>query len=205
MRASQCLSLCSLAVLATFSWGCRAHPVSLTMMVIGDAVHDADVEERQDELQGKDRLAADTMFGARLETLVERDNRHRELLVYQVPRDVMNSSRYVVELDENKIVALSLTKRNIDGIEDVIKAADLRSKFVGKSPSQCQDIGNLGQPVLVLRSLDKDQLVRVYDVRNWTNLRGARYCILRFDGDGRCESLDLVGVSASTKEDPAQG
>jgi hypothetical protein len=44
--------------------------------------------------------------------------------------------------------------------------------------------------------------VFVYDVRNFTNLRGARYCLLRFDSSDKCCDVKLVGVSASTKEEP---
>ncbi len=56
--------------------------------------------------------------------------------------------------------------------------------------------------MLVMRNLVNGTLVRVYDVRNVTNLRGGRYCVLRFDSSDRCRKINLVGVSASTKSDP---
>ena len=33
---------------------------------------------------------------------------------------------------------------------------------------------------------------------------GARYCMLRFDSSDRCEGVTLIGVSATTKKDPAR-
>jgi hypothetical protein len=126
------------------------------------------------------------------------------MIAYPVKLDVLGSSRYVVEVADGRIVILAKTKQNIDGSEDMIKAESLKYKFIGKTPTYCSTKGDLGMPVRTLRSREKGQLLRIYDVKNWTNLRGARYCVLRFGGKDVCQSVKLVGVSASTKKDPAK-
>ena len=110
-----------------------------------------------------------------------------------------------MELVQDRIVALSKTSENIDGAEDIIKAVALRDKLLNQAPSECQSAGDFGKPALVLRDQATWNLVHVYDVRNITNLRGARYCVLKFDADNRCQEVKLVGVAASTKDDPAGG
>ncbi len=191
-------------MLAATGAGCRALPASYAMMVVGDVVSDIDVKNRQEELVGKTATAADAMFGKPRATLVD-PRRDRRLLVYPVKGDLLDSSRYVVELTGDQIVALSKTTENIDGAEDLIKAAALRDKLLERTPSECQRAGDFGRPALVLRDQSTWNLVHVYDVRNVTNLRGARYCVLQFDADNRCQDVKLVGVAASTKDDPVGG
>lgn len=199
IRAGCILALGASAMLST---GCRLHPVSLASMAIGDAINDADVKKRQEELFDQPVSAADEMFGERQETLVYADDGQRELITYLVKGDPLDTQNWVVEARNGKLVALSRVKRNIDGIEDAIKAAALESKVMGKSPEECRRDAEFKEPVATLRSRDTGEMMRVYDVRNWTNSRGARYCVLRFNGDDRCSSIRLIGVSASTEKDP---
>ena len=205
MNMKQNLVIVSLVMLATFVCGCRAHPVSLAMMLVGDAVSDADVKQREPKLMGQGLGAADAMFGPRTETLVDTRDSNRAMLVYPVQGDLLSRLRYVVEASDGRIVALSKSQQNIDGAEDAIKTVGLKDKLIGKTPEACQREAEFGSPLLTLRSQDSGDLVHVYDVRSWTNLRGARYCVVRFDSRNRCHDVKLVGVSASTKEDPAGG
>lgn len=190
------------AFLALAGTGCRAHPVSLATMLIGDAVNDADVKDRRDLLLGKPEAAADTMFGSRLETLVDVGRQGVSLIFYPVPNDLLKTSRYLVEVEAGVIVVFTKTKQNIDGVEDLVHNANLEKKLIGKAPAQCSRDGELGPPLRTLRSREKSQLLRVYDVRHWSDFMGARYCVLRFDGKDRCQSVTLIGVSASTRADP---
>lgn len=191
-----------LGLLLVASAGCRLHPVSLAAMAIGDVINDGDVKKRQEKLHGQPVSAADEMFGAREETLVDAQDPQRELMTYLVKGDPLDTQNWVVEARGGKIVALSRVKRNIDGVEDVIKAAAIKPKVLGKSPDVCRQDAELKEPLATLRSRETGETMRVYDVRNWTNSRGARYCVLRFDGEERCTSIHLVGVSASTEENP---
>lgn len=191
-----------LGLLVPLAYGCRAHPVSLGVMLIGDAVNDADVQQRAEKLIGRNIAAADEMFGARRETLEDTGKRGRWIVVYPVKDDILGTSRYVVESSYGSITALSRTIQNIDGAEDIIREMDLRPKLIGKDKHGCRK--ELSKQVVVLRDMVDGTLVRIYDVRNWTHLSGARYCVLRFDADDNCEQVNLVGVSASTKPDPAR-
>ena len=204
MKKTRSVALIGVVALGGLGFGCRAHPVSLAMMLVGEAVNDADIEDRAEKLVGREVSAADQMFGSRQETLEDTNRAGREMIVYPVKGDVVGSSRYVVEASRSTVVALTKTKQNIDGMEDVIKQTALRAKLVGKNPRACSQDGDLGRPILVLRNRDTGNLVRCYDVSNFTNLRGARYCVLRFDANDRCAQVRLVGVSASTKSDPAR-
>jgi hypothetical protein len=190
------------AFLALAAAGCRAHPASLVTMLVGDAINDADVKDRRDLLMGKPEKAADTMFGARQETLVDTDRQGVSMIFYPVQGDILHSSRYVVEVENGVIVVFAKTKQNIDGVEDLIHNANLEKKLIGKAPAECSQEGNLGAPLRTLRSREKGQLLRVYDIRHWTDFQGARYCVLRFDGRDRCQSVALIGVSAATRADP---
>ena len=116
--------------------GCRASPKSLATMVVSDVVNDVAVDTREKELIGRGPEAADAMFGGRLETLVDARAANRQLLLYPVKADLLNQSRYVVEATRGRITALTKGKRNIDGVEDIIKSAALEKKLLGKRPAQ---------------------------------------------------------------------
>jgi hypothetical protein len=183
-------------------FGCRLHPVSLASMAIGDVIDDADVKKRQKELHNQPISAADAMFGRRSETLVYADDARRELIMYPVEGDLLDGQNWVVESKNGKLVALSRVKRNIDGVEDVIKSAAIEPKVMGKSPEECCRDAEFKPAIATLRSRESGETMRVYDIRNWTNTRGARYCVLRFDANGRCNNIKLIGVSASSVKDP---
>lgn len=182
--------------------GCRAHPVSLATLIAGDAINDADVKDRRSQLVGQDEAAADRMFGSRVETLVDVERPGVRILFYPVKSDLFKKSRYIVELEDGIITVFAKTKQNIDGVEDLIHDANLERKLIGKTPTQCRRDGDLGAPLRTLRSVEKKQRLRMYDIRHWSDFMGARYCVLRFDGNDRCQDVTLLGVSATTKKDP---
>jgi hypothetical protein len=180
--------------------GCRALPASYALMVVGDVVSDQDVKQRKSKLLGFDIRAADEMFGERVASYSDaRGSRH---LVVYATTDILVKERYVVEVQGNRIVALSKTQENRDGLEDVLSSSLLRDKLVGQTPHQCQELGNFGRPLAVLRNDATWNLVHVYDVSNVTHLGAARYCVVHFDVNNRCERLYLVGVTASTSDNP---
>ena len=182
--------------------GCRAHPVSLATLIAGDAINYADVKDRRSKLLGQDEATADSMFGTRLETLIDVERRGVKIIFYPVKNDLFKKSRYIVELEDGVIVMFAKTKQDIDGIEDLIHDANLERKIIGKNPKQCSKDGDLGAPLRTFRSKEKGQILRVYDIRHWSDFMGARYCVLRFDAHDRCNDVTLMGVSASTKKDP---
>ena len=118
--------------------GCRVHPISLGMMIVGDMVNDADIDKRAEILMNQPVAAADKMFGARLETL-EDTTAKRELVLYPVEMDLLKSERYAVEVVNNRITAVSRMKHNIDGSEDVLEDLLLEDKVLGKGPKECEE------------------------------------------------------------------
>ncbi|MDY6914617.1 MAG: hypothetical protein SVT52_09205 [Planctomycetota bacterium] len=196
------LILFGVALLAFITGGCRAHPGSLAKLIAGDAINNADVKDRRSKLMGKDEAAADKMFGQRLETLVDVERPNVSIIFYPVKHDIFKKSRYLVELEDGVIVVFSRAKRNIDGVEDLVHDAKLEKKLAGKTPTQCSQHDDLGAPLRTLRSREKGHLLRIYDIRHWTDFMGARYCVLRFDSSDRCQDVTLLGVSAATKKDP---
>ncbi len=203
MKHVRGLALCIVASAAL--WGCRASPFSLATMIVGDVANSVVLEGQRKELFGKTAGEADVAFGERVETLEDRANTRRVLIFYRVQADLLDNARIVVELVDGKIVALTKAVRNIDGVEDMVRASGLKDKIIGLSAAECQRKGELGKPIAVLRCKETGRLVRVYDVRNVTNLRGARYCVLRFDDADLCNEVHFTGVSASTKKDPLRG
>ncbi len=196
------LILSGVALLCFIAGGCRAHPGSLATLIASDAINDADVKDRRSKLIGQGETAADSMFGARLETLVDVERQGVSIIFYPVKNDLFKKSRYIVELEDGVIVVFAKAKMNIDGVEDLIHDANLERKLIGKTPAQCSQEDDLGEPLRTLRSREKGQLMRIYDIRHWSDFLGARYCVLRFDSRDRCQDVSLLGVSASTKKDP---
>ena len=200
MRIDRLFSLALLLVVTALAYGCRAHPATIAMTLVGDGVHDADVKSRYKKLAGKGPEAADEMFGERLATFVDTQREGRELLMYKVKGDLLDKSRFLVEVSDGEIVAVDRKVKNKDGVEDIVKQADWKKKFIGNGPRECERAGKLKKPILVLRIKESGNLVRVYDVANWTHLGGARYCVLRFGSSDRCEKINLVGLTASSKK-----
>ena len=196
------LLIFGLALLALTFGGCRAHPASLVTLIAGDAINDADVKDRRSKLMGQGEAAADDMFGSRLETLVDVERPEVRIIFYPVQHDLFKKSRYIVELEDGVIIVFAKIKQDIDGIEDLIHDAHLEKKLIGKTPSQCSKDGHLGEALRTLKSIEKEQILRVYDIRHWSDFMGARYCILRFGHNNLCQEVSLMGVSASTKKDP---
>ena len=196
------LILSCVALLVLTIGGCRAHPISLATLIAGDAINDADVKDRRSQLVGQDEAAVDSMFGQRLETLIDVERRNVSIIFYPVENDLFKKSRYIVELEDGVIVMFAKTKQDLDGIEDLIHDANLERKLIGKTPKECSRDGDLGTPLRTFRSREQDQVLRVYDIRHWSDFMGARYCILRFDAHNRCQDVTLMGVSATTKKDP---
>ncbi len=200
MRIGWFFSLALLSAVTVLGYGCRAHPSTIAMTLVGDVVSDVDVELRYKKLAGASPAAADEMFGKRAVTFVDINRTDRELLLYRVPGDVLGTSRYLVEVRDGKIVAIDKKVKNKDGVEDIVKNVAWRGKFIAQDPRQCERAGKLKPPVLVLRAKETGNLVRIYDVANWTHLGGARYCVLRFDSADLCEDINLVGLAASSKK-----
>ena len=83
------------------------------VMLVGRVVNDADIKSREYELMGRGAHAADDALGPRLEALRDNLDPNRRLLIYS---DAMSLFRYVVELSDGRIVAISKGVENAGGV-----------------------------------------------------------------------------------------
>jgi hypothetical protein len=180
--------------------GCITASVVLATAVVGQSIKDADIKKRGRELAGKGPDAADAALGPRLETLVDARRAGRELLIYSVKDAEPGTAFYVADVEGGKIVALAKQVRDDKAVQETVSETGLDKKLLGKSPSECEREAKLGTPVLVLRSREKGESVRVYDPLERKLLGGAPHCVLRFDTENRCMRINLIGLHSATKK-----
>ena len=193
-------SLALLAALGAAAGGCIS-AVSLGVKLVGKTVDTVDVREREKKLLGAKPSAADEMLGERLDTL--RDvNSDRAWVVYPVELDVMGKDRYVVEVANDKIVALTRAEKDSDPVRDIPRALLMEDKVKGKPPTECAAELDIGEPLLTVRSDATGLLSQIYDARHFKKLGSPDYCILRFDEQELCKDVEFLGIGASTEKEP---
>jgi hypothetical protein len=183
-----------------FTGGCNpaTTAVKFGVHLVGKAVDDEETQKLGQELIGRSSAAAEKKFGSRLDTL--RDvNSTREWQIYPTKLDVLGNQRYVVEVAEDRIVAISKTEKG-QGTMDLPRKLMLKEKVKGRSPRQCENRLEMGPPLLTARSEKNGLLSQIYDAQMVEGIGGQKYCILRFDRNQRCCEVNLVEVSASTKK-----
>ncbi len=181
--------------------GCFA-AASVGISLVGRVVDDADVKDHADELLGKDISAADERFGERID--VNREvNGPRAWYIYPVKHlNFLGKDRYVVEVQGNKIIAITRAEKTSDPKTDIPRALIIASSVEGKTPTECEAELDLGKPLLTARSDKTGLLSQTYDARLIEELGRPRYCVLRFDANEKCTKVEFLGVGASTKEKP---
>ena len=191
-RCASCLAAMLLAAMAT---GCATAAV-MGVKVVGNVVQTVDVDTQSKQLLGQPPARADAEVGRRLAPFEDTRSK-REMMTYTVQGDVLDQYRWVVEVENNRIVALAKAQFNADGGKDIIKKALLKDKVIGKTPTQIQADDHFKSLTLVLRNRATGNLARAYDITGMTDLLGARYCVLDFDKSDRCTDIRLVGVPSS--------
>jgi hypothetical protein len=181
--------------LAMICSGC-ASAAMMGGKVVGHTVDETDVDGHSKRLLGQAPGAADAEFPPRVDTLEDIRTR-REMITYPVKGDILHRSRWVVEVENNRIVALAKLDYDADGGKDAIRKAVLRDKVIGKTPQEVQSDKHFQKITVILRNRSTGNLVRVYDIGGATDLLGARYCLLDFDKRDRCTEIRLAGVPAS--------
>lgn len=193
-RAKRIVLACLAATLLS-QFGCIAATVGLAVKVVGDVANDADAKEQAARLRGKDPQMADSILGPRLETLVDTEDPDRMLIIYPTSDRLSRDYRYTAEVASGKITVVS---KNMIG-RDRRATAGLSKDLLGKDPRQCETIAELAPPVLILRSTERNQLLRVYDSSSL--IKGTRFLVLRFDESDTCVEVDLVGLRGSSQKD----
>lgn len=190
-----------LLVTMAMAIGCIS-AVGVGVSLVGQVIDGADVKDHAKELVGNDISAADARFGERLETLRE-VNGPRVWHIYKVTHlNVLGKDRYVVEVKNNKIIALSRVETTSDAKTDIPRALMIASSVDGKSPSECESALDFGRPLLTARSESTGLLSQIYDARILNELSRAHYCVLRFNGNEKCTKVEFIGVGASTEAAP---
>ncbi len=170
--------------------------------LVGQVVDDEDVKKKAEQLIGQPPSAADEMIGERIDTL--RDvNSNRQWIIYPVKYDALNRNRYVVEVENDRITAVTKAKKYASKL-DLPRALIYKAKTEGKSPEAVEEALELGKPLASARSENTGQLVQCFDaaVIKIEGISKPHYCIVHYDGSDLCESLDLVEAAASTKDKP---
>ena len=201
MKPSKWSGLLASAFVLCFACGCS--PMSAAkwgMRLVGDAVDAADVQERQESLLGQSAQTSDAMFGERTDTWSD-TNSGRQWLVYPVDFDPLKTHRYVVAVDDGRIVALRKVQENASLKTDIPMALILKHKLEGKTPRECEGSLDYGRPLLTARSNTTGRLAQLYDAQliKIDGITKPHLCLLRFDEADRCESVALITVNASSQ------
>ncbi|MBN1343772.1 MAG: hypothetical protein JXQ73_13900 [Phycisphaerae bacterium] len=204
MYARLAVSLMTLGILLTQT-GCITTSIVLGAMLVGAEKPDKATNELAEQLKGNAPSEADRVLGARMETLVDARQPGRELLIYGVKGDQTGAERYAVDVDRGVIAALTKGRQKTGDMEAAVKAEELRARLIGKTQPECEQLANIGKPQAVLNSRERNQTVRIYSAKKLEKAKGARYCVLRFNPDGRCAEVNLIGIQSSTKKDPTKG
>jgi len=176
--------------------------VGVGVSLVGQVIDGADVKDHAKALVGNDIAAADERFGERLDTLREIDG-PRVWHIYNVTHlNVLGKDRYVVEVRNNKIIALSRVETTSDAKTDIPRALVIASSVDGKSPNECESALDFGKPLLTARSDSTGLLSQIYDARILNELSRAHYCVLRFNVNEKCTKVEFIGVGASTEAAP---
>jgi hypothetical protein len=191
----------ALRAVLMLSWmvvGCSPYSTiaKIGIKVVGDAVNDADVEQKSKEYVGQPVAAADAGFGQRIRTLEELQTK-RQMITYPVKDDLLEMFRWTVEGPEWESRGWPSCKQP-DGGKDIAEKLVLTSIVEGKTPEQIQSHDWFKKLVLTLRDCSNGHMIRVYDTSIIPNFMGAKYCVLEFDETNRCQSIRIVGVAAKS-------
>jgi hypothetical protein len=175
------------------STGCIVAGATVAVIAVGAIIRDAEVRAIADELRGQDPAAADLRLGPREETFLVADDPSRKLLVYPIP-DQGDDVRFTVEVRDGEITAVS--KNRYGDPPDLL--AKLRDDLLGQTPAQCQQIEGFEEPLIVLRSVERNHELHLYDSSGL--LEGTRYTVLRFDENNACIEVHVITLEGSSQQ-----
>lgn len=203
MQTMRYLQAISLVALLTLGAGCSPKSAIKYGVKLADtAVDHAEVKDLEAKLMGKPPSASDQLLGERVDTLRQIGG-SRQFLTYKVKLDVdvLTQHRYLVEVVDNRIVAVAKLERKGRTKLDIARALVLKEKAKGRSPTECEQILDRGRPLLEVRSDKTKGLRQLYDARLVEEVGTPYYCVLFFDEQDRCTDLSFVSTEASTKKD----
>ena len=188
-----------LLVAALAIGGCRATPIGATVGLVGFAANEVDVREKAEELMGASTEMADASLGRPMDVF-RGEGPGREWRMYAVQYDALKKYRYVLEMRDGRVIAISKVDRRCDIALDMATRAILDDEVEGYTPQQCQANLEQGPPLLSVRSAATGQLVQLYDASAITEIQRPYYISLWFGPSGTCEEFKMGEVAASTKD-----
>ena len=181
------------------SSGCVS-AISVGVGLFGGVVDRIDVDDLEKKLIGADVAAADEELGERIDSLHDVHS-NRSWLEYPARSDPFNKDRYVIEIKQDKIIAITRIEKTPDAKFDIPRALILEGKVKGKPISECEALLEMGKPLATVRRESTGNLNQLYEGR-MVKVGDSYYCILLFDENDICEDVEFHGVGASTTDKP---
>jgi hypothetical protein len=206
MQPTRHLRIILLLVPLALTAGCSPQSAIKYGVKLADAAVDRiEVKDLEAKLMGKPPSASDQLLGDRVDTLRQVGG-SRQFLIYRVSLDVdvLTQHRYLVEVADNRIVAVAKLEKKGQTKLDIARALVMEQKAKGKSPKECQQIIDRGRPVLEVRSDNTKVLRQLYEARIVEEAGEPYYCVVFFDKQDRCTELAFVSAEASTRKDLAR-
>lgn len=186
-----------LATLPAILAGCgnpATSAVHAGIEVVGIVVDDVETEKLSEQLVGQSPSAADEKLGQVVDVFSDVDA-PREWRAYPTPMDVLNTKRYVIVVENNRITMVEMVSIGGEKLDIPLQLV-YQEKLKGKTPDECTAAADMGRPIMRLRSKSTGQLHHLYDARLIKELPKPHYMVVRFDADGRCEKVKFVEVAA---------
>jgi hypothetical protein len=160
---------------------------------LGTPIADRDVAHKRQMLVGRPSDAADAVWGARRETLINPDRYGHNLRIYNVPGDLVGASSFVVESYRGSIIAVARIREHDEGLLKLGERIGIDGRFRNRTLGECLRDPSLGRPALWLRSQETGDSILVFDGRSVSQSQEMIYLVLRFDKSDRCHRVRLVG------------
>ncbi len=201
MSRSRCFATMAVVVLTALAvGGCRATPIGATVGLVGFAVDEVDVREKSEELMGVSAATADAILGPP-QDIFQSQRPPREWRMYPVKYDALGKYRYLLEMGDGQVIAISKVDRSCDLALDTATRAIVDDEVEGYTPEQCEANLERGPPLLSVRSVGTGQLVQLYDASVITEIQRPYYMSLWFGLDGTCEEIKMGEIAASTEDE----
>ena len=182
--------------------GCSATSVykkaaKIGLELVGDAVAEDEAQTEFNQIAGRGAADADRRFG-QPRGVFRDDASGREVRVYDA-KDLLGKKRWVVELANGRVDALSQAEVNPDLGKDKAKALMLESALKGKTPEEVRETPVMDKLIFKtqprsLKRVPSGELVQVYNVTSALDITGSRFLVLGYDAAGRCEAVRYVGT-----------
>lgn len=166
--------------------------------LVGDCIAEDAAYKEYEQLLGRSAADVDQRFGSPRNVFREVST-GREIRTYDVAGDVLGNGRWVVELANGRVDALSRAQLNPDVGKDQAKALLLQERLRGLTPEQVRATPVAGRFIFdaaprTLKRVPGGELVQVYNVTSFLDLTGARFIVVDYDAAGRCHEVRYVGT-----------